>query len=69
MVGGSGTLIQTLIKNDLVDEYHLLVYPVVLGAGQRLFKDRTKTTLKLIEAKPIGSGVTLMRYEPDRQSQ
>jgi dihydrofolate reductase len=68
LVAGSATLIQTLIKNDLVDEYHLLVYPVVLGAGKRLFHEGTDTKLKLIESKPFNSGVTAMIYQPDRAS-
>ncbi|HEX2620225.1 MAG TPA: dihydrofolate reductase family protein [Phototrophicaceae bacterium] len=67
LVGGSATLIQTLIKHDLVDEYHILLYPVVLGSGKRLFHEGTTATVKLIEARPIGSGVTLLIYEPDRK--
>jgi dihydrofolate reductase len=66
-VTGSSTLIQTLVEHDLIDEYSLLVYPVVLGTGKRLFKDGiAKTTLKLIEAKPTSSGVVLLRYHPER---
>ena len=67
LVGGSATLIQTLIAHDLVDSYRLLIYPVVLGGGKRLFKDGTKTDLKLIEAKSVGAGVVAMIYEPDRK--
>jgi dihydrofolate reductase len=66
LVAGSATLIQTLIKHDLVDEYHLLVYPVVLGNGKRLFQDDTGTKLKLIETKTFASGVQAMIYQPDR---
>jgi dihydrofolate reductase len=66
LVAGSATLIQTLIKNDLVDEYHLLVYPIVLGEGKRLFHDGTDAKLKLIESKTFNSGVTAMIYQPDR---
>ncbi len=65
LVSGSGKLVQFLIANDLVDEYHLLVYPVVVGEGQRLFEDGTTTKLKLVESKPLGSVVALI-YEPDR---
>ncbi|MEP6984540.1 MAG: dihydrofolate reductase family protein [Chloroflexota bacterium] len=68
LVHGSGALIQTLIQNDLVDRIRLLVYPVVLGKGQRLFADGTATTLKLVEARPIGSGgVTAVVYETARK--
>ena len=66
-VHGSGNLIQTLIKNDLVDVYRLLVYPVVLGAGQRLFEDGTTANLNLVEAKSFSSGVTALIYEPARK--
>ena len=65
LVAGSVTLIRTLIERDLVDEYHLLVYPIVLGKGKRLFTDGMAASLKLTESKPMGSGVVLLRYEPD----
>jgi dihydrofolate reductase len=66
LVAGSGTLITTLIDHDLVDEYHLLIYPVVLGKGKRLFKDGSKATLILIETKVFNSGVIAQIYQPDR---
>lgn len=66
-VHGSATLIQTLIQHDLVDTYRLLVYPVVLGEGKRLFHDGTMATLKLIETKSFSSGVTALIYEPKRE--
>jgi dihydrofolate reductase len=66
-VHGSGNLIQTLIKNDLVDRIRLLVYPLVLGKGQRLFEEGTTATLKLVEARPLTGGVTAMIYEPERK--
>src|SRR5438552_10078288 len=66
LVAGSATLVQTLIQHDLIDEYHLLVFPLVLGSGKRLFKDEAKATLKLIEAKTFSSGVVLLSYRPDK---
>ena len=63
-VHGSGTLVQTLLKHNLVDQLRLLVYPVVLGEGKRLFHDGTVATLNLIEAKAFRSGVTALIYEP-----
>lgn len=66
LLDGSSVLVHTLIQHDLVDEYQLLVYPVVLGGGKRLFPAGLRVNLRLIEVKPIPSGVTLMRYVPDR---
>ena len=66
-VHGSATLVQTLMQHDLVDRYRLLVYPVVLGKGKRLFMDGTTATLKLVETQSFSSGVVALIYEPDRQ--
>ncbi len=66
-VHGSATLVQTLIRQDLVDCYRLLVYPVVVGKGKRLFKEGTTATLKLVEARSLSSGVAALIYEPDRK--
>jgi len=63
LVGGSGTLVQTLIQHNLVDEYHLLIYPVVLGSGKRFFLDGSKTTLKLVETKTFPTGVVALTYQ------
>jgi dihydrofolate reductase len=68
-VHGSGTLVQTLIQNDLVDTYRLLVYPLVLGKGKRLFIDGTMANLKLVESKSFGSGVVALIYEPKKDEE
>ena len=67
LVAGSGTLVQTLVQHNLIDEYHLLVYPVVLGSGKRLFKDASKMTLKLLDTRAFSSGVVLLSYVSDTQ--
>jgi dihydrofolate reductase len=66
LVAGSATLVQTLIKHKLVDEFHLLVYPLLLGEGKRLFRDGIGNhDLHLMELKSMGSGVILLLYEPN----
>jgi dihydrofolate reductase len=64
LVFGSMTLVQTLMQHGLADEYRLLVYPIVLGGGKRLFKDGSNAQLKLADAKRHGSDVVLLRYTP-----
>ncbi|MBD2021061.1 dihydrofolate reductase [Leptolyngbya sp. FACHB-36] len=66
-VHGSATLVQTLMQHDLVDRYRLLVYPVVVGKGKRLFNEGTSGTLKLVESQSFSSGVVAIVYEPERK--
>jgi dihydrofolate reductase len=68
LIDGSSMLVHTLAENDLIDEYHLLVYPVVLGSGKKVFPDRVQLNLRLLEARPIPSGVVLMRYAVERSA-
>ena len=66
-VDGSSVLVHTLAQHNLVDEYSLLVYPLVLGSGKRLFPDGLRVNLKLIDTKRFPTGVTLMRYQPSQE--
>jgi dihydrofolate reductase len=65
---GSLRLVQTLLEHDLVDELHLMVFPVILGTGRHLFGTTTeKTDWRLVEARPVGSdGVLVLIYERAR---
>lgn len=66
VVHGSAMLVQTLMEKGLVDRYSLLIYPVVLGQGKRLFREGIPATLKLVESQPFSSGVVALVYEPER---
>jgi len=63
-VHGSGKLIQTLLKNDLVDELRLRIFPVTLGTGKRLFAEGTiSAAFELIDSQALPSGVILANYK------
>ena len=65
LVAGSSSLVDTLRAHDLVDEYRLMVHPVVLGTGKRLFKDgAAPTDLELADTRKVGSSVLLLTYRP-----
>jgi dihydrofolate reductase len=62
---GSGDLVQTLIRHDLVDEYFLGVFPIVLGSGKRLFRGADQATrLSLVDSKATSTGGVLLTYRP-----
>jgi class 3 adenylate cyclase/dihydrofolate reductase len=66
LVYGSSDLVDELLRHDLVDEYRLLIYPVILGSGKRLFHDRIDTHhLRLVDSHTFGSGVVLLTYVPE----
>ena len=62
-ISGSGTLVQSLLQHNLVDQLNLLIYPVVIGRGKRLFDGVNQTTLKLAHSQTSSSGVALLTYE------
>lgn len=65
LIFGSRELLNGLMAEDLVDELTILLYPVVIGEGDRLFNDGKKESFKLIDSKTFDSGVVLLRYELD----
>jgi len=65
VVHGSAQLVQTLVEHDLVDELRLMVFPIVLGTGKRLFGDTSdKKPLRLVDSKVVGDGVAILVYQP-----
>jgi dihydrofolate reductase len=62
MLDGSSVLAHTLIENDLVDEFRLHIYPLVLGSGKRLYPDGKRVNFKLVESAPVPTGVVYARY-------
>jgi dihydrofolate reductase len=64
LIAGSARLVQSLIEQDLVDELRLMVFPILLGTGKRLFGDTSDAKrLQLAETTPLGDGVTILTYQ------
>jgi len=69
LVMGSGELMQALMKHNLIDRYVLLIHPLILGSGQRLFADRSPfAALQLVHAKMTTTGVVVVTYQPAETS-
>jgi dihydrofolate reductase len=65
LIFGSGDLVNTLMRHGLIDEYRIMVFPVIVGSGKRLFEDGSETTaLRLVNTKTFGSGVVVLTYRP-----
>jgi dihydrofolate reductase len=67
LIGGSGQLVDYLTENNLIDEYRLMVYPIILGAAEaskRLFNGATRRTLQLAESRALPNGVVVNTYHP-----
>ena len=65
-IDGSSVLVHTLAQHSLIDEYRLIVYPIVLGSGKKVFADGAQINLRLVEARPLPSGVVLTHYTVER---
>jgi dihydrofolate reductase len=63
LIYGSGQLTRTLMEHNLIDDYHFIVHPVVLGKGKRLFIEQGQRDLKLIDVKTTSSGVAILSYQ------
>lgn len=63
LVFGSGKLVAYLMEHNLIDEYRLLIYPIVLGSGRRLFPEGRNVNLRLVVNQPLRSGVTALVYQ------
>ena len=64
LVAGSRQLVQALLEQDLVDELRLMVFPVILGSGKRLFGETSdKKSLRLVDSKVVGDGVAILIYQ------
>jgi dihydrofolate reductase len=69
LIAGSATLVRSLAEQNLVDEYRLMVFPIVLGSGKRLFDGATPAVLRLADTTPVGpDGVFVLTYEPAREA-
>jgi dihydrofolate reductase len=66
VVLGSGGLVQTLYENDLVDEYSLMIHPIVLGSGKKLFREVPRKPLRLADSVTTSTGVVMATYVPER---
>lgn len=62
LIYGSASVVHQLAAAKLIDEYRLMVYPTILGAGKRLYPDGTASELQLAECRPFGGGIVLLRY-------
>ena len=64
VVLGSGVLVESLMRNNLIDQYVLLIHPLVLGSGRRMFNGAEATPLQLIDSKTTAKGVVIATYQP-----
>ena len=67
LVFGSAKLVNALHRRGLIDEYRLMLFPVTVGSGKRLFAEGEQKNLKLVETKTFSSGAVVLTYHPDKQ--
>jgi dihydrofolate reductase len=68
LIFGSGNLVNTLMRHDLIDEYRLMIFPIIVGSGQRLFADGIdEMFLELVDTETFGSGVVVLTYRSARE--
>jgi dihydrofolate reductase len=66
VVYASFQLVHTLLEHDLVDELRMMIYPLVLGAGERLFGETSSKHMRLVDTRTVGDGLALLTYQPVR---
>ncbi|HEX3809192.1 MAG TPA: dihydrofolate reductase family protein [Rhizomicrobium sp.] len=64
LIFGSASIVHQLAPAGLIDEYRLMIYPTILGAGKRLYPDGARAKLSLVENRQFGDGIVLLRYQP-----
>jgi dihydrofolate reductase len=69
LLAGSAALASTLMGQDLIDEYRLMVHPVAVGSGKHLFQDGSKAALQLVETNTFSSGIVVLYYVPARKEE
>ncbi len=69
LIGGSAMLVRTLMQHGLIDQYRLLVYPIVLGSGKRLFPEGHRMPLRLVDTQTFSCGVVALTYQPADQGE
>jgi dihydrofolate reductase len=70
VIFGSGKLVNALMRDDLIDEYRLMIFPIIVGSGQRLFADGIdEMGLELVDSKTLATGVVYLTYQPEGRKQ
>jgi dihydrofolate reductase len=64
LLAGSADLVHTLMEHNLIDEYRLMVHPIVVGSGKRLFREGDNRVLQLVDTKTLSTGIIILTYHP-----